>query len=440
MNGTVTRISYDKVQLEGFRNVGDALKCLYEMDLPEYYDVVLKENGDLPDVLFYVSPKCKIKVLDMFDSGVTKIEWIHYFKNGDSLRKVILPSGLKELPPESFGGAFDSCKNLEEVVLPEGLIVIEDRAFQNCSSLRSITIPKSVRYIGRDVFFGCENLREVRISKELYKILNEENRIYRGNLAAITIYDDDTGEFSNVNNKNRFKKFDNRHLYESQYAVFDKNTRILRIRDGMESLECNLIFDVFIEDEECKVDWYDDLEVIVPNSMKRIGRNSFNSWNISEITIPDTVEEIEEQGFSCCDLDHLIWPMNTKVIKTYTFSSCGRLKWLNLPEGLLEIGDYAFSGCKDLTSIVIPSTVKKIGKEVFSGCFNLRKIFVPKSLQSEFTDKDALVTFWCYYIEGRVTPAEIIYYDDINSIVNSVDASEDTYHVLESIPRENTTI
>ncbi len=47
------------------------------------------------------------------------------------------------------------------------------------------------------------------------------------------------------------------------------------------------------------------------------------------------------------------------------FISCTELKQVNLPEGLLSIGDYAFSNCPQLEEVVIPQSVVSIGNNPF---------------------------------------------------------------------------
>ena len=50
-----------------------------------------------------------------------------------------------------------------DVVIPEGVEAIGDRAFYWQKELRSIQLPESLRNIGEDAFFGCRALTAVRI-------------------------------------------------------------------------------------------------------------------------------------------------------------------------------------------------------------------------------------------------------------------------------------
>ncbi len=57
--------------------------------------------------------------------------------------------------------AFESCRSLTTVVIPNSVTNIEGAAFNGCTALTSITIPNSVKIIGRGVFYGCSSLKLV---------------------------------------------------------------------------------------------------------------------------------------------------------------------------------------------------------------------------------------------------------------------------------------
>lgn len=98
-------------------------------------------------------------------------------------------SGSIHLPNETIGiysGAFESCNQVTEFVLPEGLVWIDGSAFEGCSKIECILIPASVRYLDKCAFDGCENLREVSLPR-ICKIIetapwlsdNEINILFR---------------------------------------------------------------------------------------------------------------------------------------------------------------------------------------------------------------------------------------------------------------------
>ena len=54
--------------------------------------------------------------------------------------------------------AFAYCHELEEIELPQEVLIIGDYAFKDCSKLRKIFIPKEVGTISLNAFTGCRNL------------------------------------------------------------------------------------------------------------------------------------------------------------------------------------------------------------------------------------------------------------------------------------------
>ena len=53
------------------------------------------------------------------------------------------------------GGAFQYCRDLTSVTIPNSVTSIGGGAFYSCSGLTSVTIPSSVTSIGRSAFRNC---------------------------------------------------------------------------------------------------------------------------------------------------------------------------------------------------------------------------------------------------------------------------------------------
>ena len=123
--------------------------------------------------------------------GVLEIEY-DAFEGCSSLRKIVLPStlqdmsqladkgliankGLKNLKIIDFSKVyqlrtipeycFDGCNNLEEIVIPEGVMEIEYDAFEGCSSLRKIVLPSTLQNMSQLADKGLKNLKIIDFSK-----------------------------------------------------------------------------------------------------------------------------------------------------------------------------------------------------------------------------------------------------------------------------------
>ena len=99
------------------------------------------------------------------DCNVTEIP-DYAFLGCTSLRKVILPDGLKKIGFQ----AFSECKSLEEINLPAGLEDIGSNAFAYCTSLDNIKFPDSLKHIGHNAFSFCDSLREVMLPDNIEEI------------------------------------------------------------------------------------------------------------------------------------------------------------------------------------------------------------------------------------------------------------------------------
>ena len=73
------------------------------------------------------------------------------YNGADSV--VVIPDELYDTKVSVIGSAaFESCKNLSTVFIPETVTNIENTAFNNCSKLKSISIPENITSIGKYAF------------------------------------------------------------------------------------------------------------------------------------------------------------------------------------------------------------------------------------------------------------------------------------------------
>ena len=82
----------------------------------------------------------------------------------------ISEASIKEGTTNIACGAFDSCKKLVNITIPNTVTNIGDNAFSYCTSLTSIIIPDSVTNMGNSVFAECTSLHEVMISNSVTSI------------------------------------------------------------------------------------------------------------------------------------------------------------------------------------------------------------------------------------------------------------------------------
>lgn len=80
---------------------------------------------------------------------------------------VVIPAQLEGCPVVMIGtGAFQDCKKLTSVTLPDCLTVVGDHAFNGCSSLTSIDLTHVIS-IGQQAFAWCSDLTDIRCGPDL---------------------------------------------------------------------------------------------------------------------------------------------------------------------------------------------------------------------------------------------------------------------------------
>ena len=97
-----------------------------------------------------------------------------------------------------------------------------------------------------------------------------------------------------------------------------------------------------------------DIDVVIPNSVKEIGNQAFQYWNLKSVSIPNSVTKIGD----------------------YAFLGCINLESVTLPNSLTEIGEEAFRDCA-FKSITLPNSLKEIGEAAFDNCCSLESITFP---------------------------------------------------------------
>ena len=158
-----------------------------------------------------------------------------------------------------------------DVVIPDGVMEIGDRAFYGCSGLTSITIPDSVTEIGWSAFYGCSGLTSITIPDSVTKIGGSAFYGCSG-LTSVTIPDG---------------------VKEIGWGAFcgcSSLTSII-IPDGITKIDGELF-------KNCT-----GLEnIVLPKNLKIIGRWAFEGCRkLKTVVMPDSITEIHEDAFLKCD-------------------------------------------------------------------------------------------------------------------------------------------
>ena len=165
-----------------------------------------------------------------------------------SVTKANIPHTIKGVTVTCIGNdAFDNCRSLTSVTIPDSVMSIGDSAFRYCTSLTSVTIPDSVTSIGDTAFQYCTSLASVTIPDSVTSI---GGRAFDGctSLTSVTIPDSVTSI--------------------GKGAFYD----------------CTSL-----------------TSVTIPGSVTSIGDDAFSGCaSLTSVTIPNSVTSIGNYAFSCC--------------------------------------------------------------------------------------------------------------------------------------------
>ncbi len=81
------------------------------------------------------------------------------FSNCSNLKSINIPDSIIEIG----GFAFDGCSNLTNITIPNSVTSIGDAVFFECSNLKNITLPNSITKFGNNVFSGCSSLTSITL-------------------------------------------------------------------------------------------------------------------------------------------------------------------------------------------------------------------------------------------------------------------------------------
>ena len=285
---------------------------------PVYNHLLYSVNNDHIAILGYEEGLDNNLIIpDSIDGLPVTYIYSHAFNNCKTLESVKIPDSVTEIGTESFSG----CEKLTSVSIPDGVTAINDYTFYGCKNLKEVIIPGSVTRIGWGAFYGCDNLTSVSIPDGV--------TVIRGN----TFY-------------------------------------------GCKSLE----------------------EIVIPGSVTEIGGGVFYGCeNLTSVSIPDGVTVIRNAAFDGCkSLEEIVIPDGVTEIEPGAFLGCEKLKEVKIPGSVTEIGWGAFYGCDNLTSVSIPDGVTVIRGNTFYGCKSLEEIVIPGSV----TEIESYAFYGCFSIES----------------------------------------
>lgn len=208
-----------------------------------------------------------------------------------------------------------------EVVVPNNVTSIGEKAFMDCKGLISVTLPNGITSIGESAFENCENLRKINIPEK------------------VTIIENYT------------------FLACTRLESIDLPRNITKIGWGAFS-DCTSLKNIDI-----------------PHTVTDLGMSAFSRCtNLNSINLPNSLKSIDIETFNeCVNLKHVDLPSNITDIRKSAFYNCKSLTEVNIPNSVEIIGDLAFASCTGMLRLTLPSSTK-INGWAFAGCSSLQYV------------------------------------------------------------------
>jgi len=354
------------------------------------------------------------------------------FLNNTTIKKIVFPSTLTEIPENAFSG----CTNLEEIVIPSqctvvkkyafagctklkkitfghfvdkdkvehpeynGAITLGEGAFKDCTSLNEIVNPKRITTVGNSAFENCTALQEI----DLTELRVTGKRVFARCTALNTVI---TNDKTNIGEE-MFYGCTALTSFEYKYDKVPAS-----VFSGCTSLT-EVTFSTPVSDfggyafQNTKLS-----EVILPDGNYSLGKGAFSGCTaLKSVTLSSGTELILGNGtpFDGCtifgeykvDAGNQYYSAESGVLynkdKTVVYAAPTTFAGVTLPStvkhiargafaglsdskfstfdasGVESIGEYAFAGCKYLASVTLPTGITVIPEGLFSGCDSLSEI------------------------------------------------------------------
>lgn len=382
--------------------------------------------------------------LKNFDFSATTAMGVNAFKDCAQLKEIKLSASLKNIPVYAFNG----CKALTSVTIPQGVVSIGTGAFKDCTNVEKVTFDgnSKLSVIMTEAFAGLRKIRRVDLPQKLEKVSEKAFADCRS-VRYLTI-----PESMQTMEKDSFE-----NCYKL-YEIENYGQEYIRIGSGIGKYA----FKVYTSKDDARLekvtqngfvlaqrynDWYvidytgKGGAVSMPTNAKitsyavvphLFGENT----NVTKVNIPACVTDMGDGMFldsvvedvyfesrsggvgltsqtfagatslknvdmSVCCTGMMYNPM---TLPDKVFADCSNLKTVKFFNGLQKISAGAFLHCKNLENVYGCNQVITIGESAFKECSKLQSVDISSRLQAignrAFYDCSALKIDDSYVLNG----------------------------------------
>lgn len=269
-----------------------------------------------------------------------------------------------------FSYSFRETK-VHHIKMPDTIVSIGDSAFEDCASLETINFSNNLKSIGKLAFDDCKRLHSIALPDSATNI---DKTAFGKSTNPSYLIDISIG--SKIKNIDFFHEISFDYLISISVSInnpyyCNDERGIIYSKDMSELIFCP--------------SGIDD-EIVVKDSVTKIGYRAFSNSKATNIILPDTLQDIGEDVFLNSTLtwnsdDEIYMGSESNPYLVLVHGDNGSNITVN--ENTKFICDYAFGDNSKKTSIItIPEGVKFIGQNAFYRCPYLNTITLPNSLET----------------------------------------------------------
>lgn len=257
-----------------------------------------------------------------------------------------------------MGSAFKNNLQIQKVVMPNSIMIIDNEAFSGCKNLSEITLSDNMVLVGREAFYDTAYYNNGT---------NWENGVlYIGNVLIKS-----KAQKTNIEIKDGTQVIADYAFYERQIVKCTFPDTLWTIGNyafaNCRQFNSDLIFSdlnqLYFLGEKA---FYDTAvrNVVLPDGLTTIGQGVFESSGVISAKLPADIEYIPENMFYLSrDLESIEIPAKVKYIDNGAFAFTG-LKSITIPKSVEYIGPWAFNG-SDISKINFPDKFIDVYADAF---------------------------------------------------------------------------
>ena len=179
-------------------------------------------------------------------------------------------------------------------------------------------------------------------------------------------------------------QYSNEKISKNESEISQSDTNAGNILDKEQTSDYNPVNEMLSE------------TLMYPSQNDEWGYNVFETYieitkyigeaSVENVVVPEKIENLPVKAFTARIKDAKSVKLPKTLIMLGSKDSYGslfgeELTSIELPKGLIEIGQKTFRYCDNLSNIQIPSSLRKIGASAFEGCRSLTTLTIPASME-----------------------------------------------------------